>query len=93
MVFAVWAGRRQCITPAVTAAFQESCAYGLRNLERIAGEEAVSRRFALDLVRRYLSSHIVYQLGPEEREGMQLFLSYARELPALINQTPACKSY
>jgi chorismate dehydratase len=83
MVFAVWAGPRECITPEVVAAFQDSCAYGLKNLERIVGEEAATRGFAADLVRRYLSSHIVYELGAGERQGMQLFLRYARELPVL----------
>ena len=80
MVFAVWAGRRESMTPEVVAAFQDSCAFGLRNLERIAGEEAAARGFGPDLVRRYLSSHIVYELGAEERRGMELFLCYAREL-------------
>jgi predicted solute-binding protein len=83
MVFAVWAGTRECITPEVVAAFQESCAFGLHSLDRIAAEEAVARGFAPDLVRAYLNSHIVYQLGPSERQGMELFLRYARELPAL----------
>jgi predicted solute-binding protein len=88
MVFAVWAGPRECVTPEVAAAFEDSCACGLRNLERIAGEEAAARGFGLDLVRRYLSSHIVYELGAEERQGMQLFLRYARELPVL-GEAPA----
>ena len=91
MVFAVWAGRREFMTPEVVAAFQDSCAFGQRNLERIAGEEAAARGFALDLVRRYLSSHIVYELGAEEREGMQLFLQYANELPVRWVQAPARK--
>jgi len=88
MVFAVWAGLRECMTPEVVAAFQDSCAFGLCNLERIIGEEAATRGFAPDLVRRYLSCHIVYELGAEEREGMQLFLRYARELPVL-GEAPA----
>ncbi len=32
MVFAVWAGPREFLTPQVTAAFQDSCAFGLRSL-------------------------------------------------------------
>jgi chorismate dehydratase len=80
MVFAVWAGPREFVTPEVAAAFQDSCAFGLRSLERIAAEEAPARGFTLDLVRRYLSSHIVYELGEAEKKGMDLFLQYAREL-------------
>ena len=78
MVFAVWAGPRRCVTPEVAAAFHESCTFGLRSLERIVAAEAPARGFPVDLVRRYLTSHIVFELGPAEREGMELFLRYAR---------------
>jgi len=80
MVFAVWAGPRESITPAVAAAFQGSCAFGLRNLERIIAEEAPARGFSSELVRRYLTSHVIFELGAAEQEGMDLFLRYAREL-------------
>jgi len=80
MVFAVWAGPRECVTPPVAAAFQDSCAFGLRSLERIAAEEAPARGFTPELVRHYLSSHIVFELGAPERQGMELFLRYAGEL-------------
>lgn len=80
MVFAVWAGPRALVTAPVAAAFQDSCAFGLRNVERIAAEEAAARGFAPDLVRRYLRSHVVLELGAAEYEGMDLFLRYAREL-------------
>ena len=93
MVFAVWAGPREFVTPQVAAAFQDSCAFGLRNLERIAAEEALARGFPVDLVRRYLGSHIVFELGAPERQGMELFLRYARDLPCLearqLGLTPA----
>ena len=83
MVFAVWAGARQRLTAEVVAAFQESCALGLRNLEEIGAEEAPARGLARELVRRYLGSHIVFELGAAERKGMDLFLRLAGELPAL----------
>lgn len=80
MVFAVWAGPREFLTPQLAAAFQDSCACGLRSMERIVAEEAATRGFAPELVQRYLVSHIVFRLGEPEREGMQLFLGYARQL-------------
>ena len=83
MVFAVWAGPRQFVTPQLVATFQDSCAFGLRSLERIAAEEAPARGFATDLVRRYLGSHIVFELAAPERQGMELFLRYARDLDRL----------
>jgi len=80
MVFAVWAGPREFVTPQVIGAFQASCAYGINSLERIVAEETAGRGFSPELVRRYLGSHIVFQLGAAEREGMELFLRYVREL-------------
>jgi predicted solute-binding protein len=80
MVFAVWAGPRAKVTAELAAALQESCAFGLCHLDEIAVEEAVARGFALDLVRRYLGGHIVFELGAAERQGMDLFLRYATEL-------------
>ena len=80
MVFAVWAGPRGVVTAEVAAAFQASCAFGLRNLENIVAAEAPARGFPAALVREYLSTHIVFELGAAEREGMELFLRYAGEL-------------
>ena len=82
MVFALWAGGAGRITPAVTAAFQGSCAFGIRHLEQIISEEAAARGFAPELVHQYLTSHIRFELGAGEERGMQVFLQYARELAA-----------
>ena len=80
MVFAVWAGRREHLTPEVEAAFQNSCAFGLQERERIVSLESAARGFAPEFVRRYLRTHIVFVLGQAERDGMDLFLRYARDL-------------
>jgi len=80
MVFAVWAGRAEVITPDVIAAFQESWCYGQARIEEIIAAESVSRAFPAELVRRYLTHHIVCQIGESERAGMDLYLRYAREL-------------
>lgn len=90
MVFAVWAGPREFVTPRVSAVFQDSCAFGLRNLESIVTQESVVRGFAPDLVRQYLNSRIVFELAQPERQGMELFLRYARELgSSTASLTPA----
>jgi chorismate dehydratase len=82
MVFAVWAGRREAITPAVAKAFQESCRYGREHLDEIVAAESASRGFESALIRRYLGEHIVCELGPREDEGLALYLRHARELGA-----------
>ncbi len=80
MVFAVWAGPAEAIAPATIAAFQESARYGREHLDEIVTAESVERGFPPDLVRRYLTRHIVCELGAAEEKGMELYLRYARDL-------------
>ena len=78
MVFAVWAGRKEVVTPEVIEAFQQSCRYGRERIEEIVNAEAPRRGLAPELVRAYLGRHIVHELGPRDYEGLRLFLSRAR---------------
>jgi chorismate dehydratase len=80
MVFAVWAGPAEAITTSAIAAFQESARYGREHLQEIVAAESVLRGFPPDLVQRYLTQHIVCELGEAEEKGMELYLRYAREL-------------
>ncbi len=75
MVFAVWAGRKEIIQDRFERAFVESCRYGLASIEEIVRRE--SRGFAPALVKKYLTEHIVFELGRRDYEGMNLFLSRA----------------
>jgi predicted solute-binding protein len=77
MVFAVWAGRRGVVTPAVREAFLGSCRYGLAHMDEIVMAESAARGFAPELVREYLTHSIVHELGPRESQGMRLFLEMA----------------
>ena len=79
MVFAVWAARKGVVAPAVVEAFRESCRYGREHMDQIVAAESARRGFPPELVREYLTRHIVHELGPREYQGMALFLSYARE--------------
>jgi chorismate dehydratase len=83
MVFAVWAGRPESVSEDIAQAFRESCRFGLEHVDDIVEIESVRRSFPPDLVRRYLSSHIVYELGPAEYEGLDLFLRTASEVPSV----------
>jgi predicted solute-binding protein len=78
MVFAVWAGRREVITPEVEAIFQASYGFGRDHLDEIIHREAASRDLSEDLAREYLTRHIVCELGAAEYRGLDLFLEYAR---------------
>ena len=78
MVFAVWAGRKDRVTPEMEEIFAESCRVGRINLEEIISLESARREFDPDLVREYLTRHIVHELGAEHYAGMDLFLRYAQ---------------
>jgi predicted solute-binding protein len=78
MVFAVWAGRPGVATAQTEEAFRGSWQFGRDRMEEIVTAESASRGFAPELVRTYLTRHIVHELGPREYQGMNLFLEYAR---------------
>jgi predicted solute-binding protein len=80
MVFAVWAGHKRHITPAVGKALAESCGYGRTHLEDIVKIDGAARGISETLARDYLTHHIVNELGPREYEGLELHLRYAREV-------------
>jgi predicted solute-binding protein len=79
MVFAVWAGREEAITPEVEQAFRESCRYGRERIEEIVAAEAAPRGFTAELARQYLTTNIAHELGPRDYEGMDLFLRAATQ--------------
>lgn len=77
MVFAVWAGRKEAVTPEVEAIFQASYQFGRNHLDEIIRMEAASRGLSEELARQYLTRHIVYELDAAEYRGLELFLEYA----------------
>src|SRR5581483_8136289 len=86
MVFAMWAGRRGCITPAVIESLMNSWRSGMANLETIVHSESALRGFPPDLVRRYLTSHIVHELGVAEERGLKLFLEYTHHTSMRVQE-------
>jgi len=80
MVFAVWAGTEDAVTPEVERAFLESCRYGRQRIEEIVAAEAEPRGITAELARDYLTENIVHELGPREYEGMDVFLRAAAEV-------------
>jgi len=79
MVFAIWAGRKEVITPEVEAVFRASHAFGRAHVDDIIRQEAAQRGIIPELAKQYLTRHIVCELGPDENRGLDLFLAFARE--------------
>ena len=80
MVFAVWAARKECVTPEIAQAFLASCRFGLAHIEEIARREAAPRGLGETLAREYLRHSIRFEFGEAEYRGLDLFLRYVAEL-------------
>lgn len=81
MVFAVWAGRKEIVTgpqsDRYAKAFLDSCRYGLSDMDRLVEMEAPVRGVSPDLVRKYLTHHIVFDLGERDYLGLDLYVKMA----------------
>lgn len=80
MVFAVWSGRGKMIQDHFAQAFVESCRFGLAHVDEIARLEAPDHGISQEMAREYLTRHIVFELGPRDYEGMDLYLKQATAL-------------
>lgn len=76
MVFAMWAGR----VDFPEDAFRNSLDYGRSHMNDYLEREAGARGVPPEQARKYLTRHIVYDIGPEERRGMAEYLRAAEEL-------------
>jgi predicted solute-binding protein len=72
-VLAIWAGRRERITPEVVADFQESKQYGLNRIEDIAEAASLKLELPPKALERYLRENIDFNLGEENLAGLRLY--------------------
>ena len=89
MVFAMWAGRAEAVTPEAIAIFHASHRYGMDRIEEIVAEESKSRALEEALVRRYLTSHIHYEVGEPEQEGLSQYLAWSSRFAQTGRAGPA----
>lgn len=73
MVFAVWAGRQECLTEPAREAFLGSWRWGRDHVDEMVEHAASERGFAKELARAYFTRHIVYPLTKRHLEGLALF--------------------
>ena len=87
-VLAVWAGRRESITPEVVADFTASKDYGMAHLAEITATASVEQDLpAADLL-NYLQDNIDFTLDSENLAGLELYYCLAAKLE-LIPRTKA----
>jgi predicted solute-binding protein len=76
-VLAIWAGRRDAITPEVIADFQSSKKYGIERLREISEGASIKLDLPPRALERYLSGNIQYNLDEENLAGLRLYFEKA----------------
>jgi chorismate dehydratase len=79
-VLAVWAARREAVTPRLVQDFQDSAAFGLAQVDAIATEAAVDMNLPAADLRRYLLENIDYHLDEENLRGLTVYYEFAAKL-------------
>jgi len=78
-VLALWAARRDVVTPELTADFQSSKEYGLAHITEIAANAAATLGLPQAHLESYLQESIDYSLDLENRAGLALFYEKAAQ--------------
>jgi chorismate dehydratase len=78
-VLAMWAGRRDAITPEVVADFLASKEYGLAHLRDIAEGAAIKLDLPVCPLERYLKHNIQYDLDERHLDGLRYYYELAAE--------------
>ena len=79
-VMAVWAGRRELLTPEIAADFNTSCEYGLLSIGDISAEAAKELELPARELEAYLRQNIDFHLGEENRRGLERYFQEAADL-------------
>jgi chorismate dehydratase len=76
-VLAIWAGRREVLTPEVAADFWASKQYGLAHIREIAAAASIKLDLPPRALERYLTKNIDFGLDEEEMAGLELYFEKA----------------
>jgi chorismate dehydratase len=94
-VLAVWAARRDVVTPEITADFAASKAYGVAHLEEISAAAAAEQGLPATDLLTYLRENIDFTLDSENLAGLELYYCLAARLSLIPQANPiewACAS-
>lgn len=82
-VYACWTGPIAAMTPSVRSALRAARDAGCQHVSDIARAFYPADPDRQQMATRYLTEHIQYVLGPDERAGLEQFFSYAAECGVL----------
>lgn len=87
-VMAVWAGRRDVVTPEVVADFVTSRDYGLLSIGDISAEAAQELKLPQSELESYLRHNIDFHLGEDNRRGLAKYFDEAAKLGLIDENKP-----
>jgi len=87
-VLAIWAGRREAVTPELVADFQSSKEYGMQRIREIAEAASVKLDLPISALERYLTDHVDFSLDEENLAGLQLYFAKAAQLGLIPRNKP-----
>jgi len=76
-VLAIWAGRRDAITPEVLTDFAASKQFGLERIREISEAASIKLDLPPRALERYLTENIHFDLDEENLAGLQLYFEMA----------------
>jgi chorismate dehydratase len=74
-VYARWLATDHVDMEAVTPLFLEMKQRGCANLDRIIEQTPQSRKFNADFIREFLTQNVLFDVGPRELEGLEMFFN------------------
>ena len=87
-VLAIWAGRRDVVTPEVVADFLASKDYGVRRIREISEAASVKLDLPVRELERYLTENIDFNLDAENLAGLSLYFEKAARLGLIEQNRP-----
>ena len=79
-VLAIWAGRRDVVTPEVAADFAASRDFGMAHITEISSAASGEMQLLPAVLSDYLRQNIDFSLGQENRKGMDLYFRLSAKL-------------
>jgi len=79
-VLAVWAGRRDILTPEVAADFSASRDFGIAHIAEISAAASRELQLRPEVLADYLGQNIDFSLGEDHRRGLELYFRLAAKL-------------
>jgi chorismate dehydratase len=87
-VLAIWAGRREAITPEVVADFQASKRYGSEHIRDIAEAASIKLDLPPRALEIYLTDNIHFDLDEENLAGLRLYFKKAAAMGLISGDRP-----